>query len=92
MLTYYSPSVYHSLQFKNFLVPIAFGLGLFVMSMIAISWEYAYIIPYIYCTLNFMSKHRHIDPHVHIHLLALAYTTVFIVIGYILYVTKKEKG
>ncbi len=80
------------LQFKNFMVSLGVGLGLFVASMIALVWKYAYLVPYAYCTLYFESKHTRFPPGVNIHVNSLAYFAVFVVAAYILYIRKKEKG
>jgi lantibiotic transport system permease protein len=79
------------LQFKNFLVPLGIGIGLFVASMIGISWKYNYTIPYIYCTLNFIGNGNP-EPNINIHWIAFVYFLVITLISYILYIRKKEKG
>ncbi len=81
-----------SLQFKNFLVPIGFGLGFYVVAMIAINWKYGYLVPYAYCTLMFMGKQSPIDPSINLHGWALAYFLLFTLAAYLLYLFKKEKG
>jgi hypothetical protein len=81
-----------SLQFRNFLVPIGTGLGLYVASMISVFWKYGYLNPYSYCALNFLKKNSKVDPTVNIHAWAAGYFVLFTVLSYILYVTKKEKG
>jgi hypothetical protein len=81
-----------SLQFKNFLVPIAAGLAFFVGSIIAISWKYAFIIPYTYCSLTFMNSQGRFSKSVSLHVLAVAWFILFIAAAYILYITKKQKG
>lgn len=83
-----------SLRFKNFLVPVGIGLALLVASMFAVQWQYGYTFPYTYCILNFLGKEEvnmnNIETN--IHLFAGIYFVVFTVAGYILYITKKEKG
>ena len=81
-----------SLQFKNFLVPLGIGIGLFVASMIAMSWKHGYLIPYIFCTLTFVGPGSDVRSPVSIHFVALAYFFVFTIISYILYLNKREKG
>lgn len=81
-----------SLQFKNFLVPIAAGLAFFVGSIIAMSWKYASIIPYTYCSLTFMNSQGRFSQSVNLHVLAFSWFIFFIAVAYILYVTKKQKG
>lgn len=79
-----------SLQFKNFLIPIGIGVGLLVASLIALNWKYGYIIPYTYCGYGFLSSNG-IKPGVTVGYWATGYTIGFLVLAYILYLTKKEK-
>lgn len=81
-----------SLQFKNFLIPVGAGLALTVGGLIALSWKYAYIIPSSYTALYFLQTR---DNTTHIHNLqvwSLCYFTLFSLLGYWLYISKKEKG
>jgi len=79
-----------SLQCKNFLVPIGVGLALYVAAMFGLSWRYSYTMPYSYPALNFFAGKNH-QPTTAVWW-ATAYFIVFMVAGYILYITKKEKG
>jgi hypothetical protein len=78
-----------SLLFRNFLVPLGVGLGLYVASMIGVHWRYGYWIPYTYPAYNFMGNAAQKD---HTHYWAAGYTVFFIGLAYILYITRKEKG
>jgi len=82
------------LQFRNFLVSIAGGIGVWLAAVIALinSWKYSYVIPYIYSSLNFFRTVGQYKDTAHIHYWALFYFVVFMVAGYLLYITKKEKG
>lgn len=79
------------LQFKNFLVPLGLGIGLYVASMIALSWKYGYTVPYIYLPLNVM-RGSSVDPDVNRHIFAGIYFGLLMLISYILFITKKEKA
>ena len=81
-----------SLQFKNFLVPIAGGFALLITSLLALNWKYGYLIPYTYCPLNFKENQGKVDVAVNIHACSLIYFTALTIISYILYIKKKEKG
>ncbi len=81
-----------SLQFKNFLVPVGAGLGLYVGSVIALFWKYGYTIPYCYAALDFAKKNTRVDQTVNFHAWAFGYFAGLTIIGYILYLSKKEKG
>lgn len=77
-----------SLQFRNFMVPIGAGLGLYILSMIVMKWEYAFIVPYIYSVAAFMGDHFNTN----IYLWALGYSLIFSVAGYLLFLYKKERN
>ncbi len=81
-----------SLRYRNFLVPLGIGLGLYVASMIAVHWKYGYLFPYTYCAYNFMPRAGELKNKDSIHLLALGYTIALLGVSYILYISKKEKG
>jgi len=84
-----------SLQFKNFLIPIGVGLIVWVLSIGMLSWEYSFLIPYAYCSLDFVSQPGQKFPRqfpINLQLLAFVYFLIFIFVGYILYLAKKEKG
>lgn len=78
-----------SLRFKNFLVPLGAGLGLYVASMIAVHWRHGYWIPYTYSAYNFMGQAA---STFHTHYWAAGYAVLFTGLAYILYITRKEKG
>jgi len=78
-----------SLRFKNFLIPLGAGLGLYVASMIAVHWRHGYWIPYTYSAYNFMGG---AGATFHTHYWAAGYSVLFIGLAYILYITRKEKG
>jgi lantibiotic transport system permease protein len=80
-----------SLQFRNFLIPLGAGLGLYVGAMIAAHWKYGYTVPYTYATLEYIGA-RSPSGAVNFHAWAAAYFCGFLVLAYILYITKKEKG
>jgi hypothetical protein len=81
-----------SLQFRNFLVPLGLGIGLYVASMMATIWKYGYIVPYAYCALNFTRNKTGTGAYKDFHWWALAYFGLFTILGYILYITKKDKS
>jgi hypothetical protein len=84
-----------SLQFKNFLVPVGAGFVIWFLGIGLLSWEYSYLFPYNHGAINFLSgagqfANRKIP--VNTELLALVYFAALTVLGWFLYVTKKEKG
>ena len=81
-----------SLQFKNFLVPIGAGLALSVGGLIAISWKYSYMIPSAYSALYFLQSKSTAVPAHNLPLLSIGFFMLFGMLGYLLYISKKEKG
>ncbi|PBQ32459.1 hypothetical protein CNR22_11985 [Sphingobacteriaceae bacterium] len=79
------------LQFKNFLVPLGLGIGLYVASMIALSWKYGYLVPYIYLPLNVL-RGSSVDFEINRHFFAGLYFVFFMLLSYLLFITKKEKA
>lgn len=74
-----------SLRFRNFLIPLGVGLGLYVASMVAVHWRYGYTIPYTYCAYDLYAKPG-------THYWAAGYAAGFMVLAYIIYITRNEKG
>lgn len=81
-----------SLQFSNFLVAVGGGIGLWIMSLAVLSWKYGYLFPYTYCGLYYLRLVGRSTQSAPIHLWALGYFVVFVAAGYILFLTKKQKG
>lgn len=84
-----------SLHFKNFLVPVGAGFAVWFLGVGLLSWEYSYLLPYNHGAIAFLTAAGHFAGRripVGLELLALIYTAAFIVAGWFLYVTKKEKG
>jgi hypothetical protein len=81
-----------SLQFKNFLVPISVGLALVIGGLIALRWQYAYTIPSSYSALYFLQTNSKAGVSHNLVQWSLFYFTAFILLGYWLYIAKKEKG
>ncbi|MFY0256360.1 ABC transporter permease [Chitinophaga sp. 30R24] len=77
-----------SLQFRNFLLPIGAGLGMYIAGMIAIHWKYAIFIPYVYSAYCLMETQY--GPRIYIY--SCAYFLLFSILGYILFITKKTRG
>ena len=84
-----------SLKYRNFLVPVGAGFLFWIGALGSLSWKYGYIVPYSYCMYNYLKGEtvtKAAIPALNIHLLAFGYFVVITLLGYILYVTKKEKG
>lgn len=81
-----------SLQFRNFLIPIGAGLALVVGSLIALSWKYIYLLPYSYTALFYLQSEGKAAMLHNIFAWSLGYFILFTLLGYMLYLFKKEKG
>lgn len=84
-----------SLQFKNFLVPVGAGFAIWFLGVGMLAWDYSYILPYNHGTIDFLMSSNQFNrkiPPINIQLLAVIYFVVITAAGYILYITKKEKG
>lgn len=81
-----------SLKFKNFIVPVGIGFSLLVLALLALNARHGYLMPYIYVPLNFRQNQGNVDPAMNRHYWATAYFTLFIVLGYILYTTQKDRS
>lgn len=80
-----------SLHIRNFMIPIGIGIALLLASMIALSWKYGYVLPYTYCSLQYMANDSRIDSSVNIYAWAISYFTVFTLINYVLYLNNGQK-
>ena len=80
-----------SLRWKNFLVPLGVGLGFYVASMAAVHWRYGYTIPYTYCAYESFGP-RALRKGIDIHVWSAGYFVLLLVLAYILYISRKEKG
>lgn len=76
---------------RNFLVPIGVGIVLWMLGIIAIKWPYSYWIPYTYCTYQ-VTKHKYVPAWMPVEMWALAYAVLFTGVGYIIYITRKDKS
>lgn len=80
------------LQFKNFLIPVGTGLAMVIGGLIVISWKYIYLFPTSYPTLYYVKVTANKFPGHNLLLWSTSYFIGFTVLGYILYLFKKEKG
>ncbi|MBL7931725.1 MAG: ABC transporter permease [Bacteroidia bacterium] len=81
-----------SIQFRNFLIPLGVGLGLYVCAIISVRWEYGYWIPYTYNMLNFRPGDSPISKAFNHHAWAITYFGIITLVSYVMFVKKKEKG
>jgi lantibiotic transport system permease protein len=79
-----------SLLFRNFMIPLGVGMGLFIASLIGMSWKYCYLIPYTYLSSFFMNNTDNLmDKGINIYWCAVGYFALFMVLSYIVYLVKK---
>jgi lantibiotic transport system permease protein len=84
-----------SLRFKNFLVPVGVGFVAWVAALAALRWKFGFLVPYTYCMFNYLKDEpvtKAVMPTVNFHWFAAGYFILFTVMGFGLFVTKREKG
>jgi lantibiotic transport system permease protein len=83
-----------SLQFKNFFVPIGVGFAIWVLGIGMTSWEYCYLLPYNQAVTEFLRSSGNLKRELNVNLpmLAIGYFLIITIAGYVLYLTKREKG
>lgn len=81
-----------SLQIKNFIVPIGIGLAFTIGGVMAFTWKYAFTLPYAYTGLHYLQEKNKIVPAHNLLIWAAIYFLVFCLLGFWLYIRKKEKG
>lgn len=83
-----------SLRFKNFLVPVGVGFALIIASMFALSWEYGYVFPYTYTSLNYFQSTGagSSAADISFHWLALGYFVLINFVNYLIFSRRTEKG
>ena len=82
-----------SLQFKNFLVPLGIGFFLWMLCLGFLSWEHSYIFPYAYSSLDHFANSGDLPARKYnLQIIAIGYFAVFTLAGYLLYITKRDKG
>jgi hypothetical protein len=81
-----------SIHIRNFMVPIGIGIAMVIASLIAVSWEYGFLLPYTYCSMQFLIHDNRIDPNVNIYGWSVGYFVLFTVLNYILYIKQKNRG
>lgn len=77
--------------FRNFMLPMGIGIALFVASLISVSWKYGGALPYTWPALEFMQTNvasAYLYPQGWI---PYAYSAAFLVLGFIIYRTRKIK-
>jgi hypothetical protein len=81
-----------SLRFRNFLVPIGFGLMAWLGSFILINnWKYAYLSPYSHMPM-LVSSGKEVLEQINIFALSAVYFAATTCVGYILFCMQKERG
>jgi len=81
-----------SLRFKNFLVSIGAGFILWVFALSSLSWTYGHLVPHTYSMLDYLKVVGKYNRPINIHLLAGIYFVLFTVVGYVLYITRRDKS
>ncbi len=84
-----------ALRFRSFVIPLGAGLALWITALGGLPWEFNYVIPYSYpaidYTLDVPSRVSHSLP-ASTRILATAWFLALTAAGYVLYVTRKDRG
>lgn len=84
-----------ALHFRNFMVSLGVGMAQWIVVIGCLSWQYLYIFPYSYITLDYAlisSKRNLIPPPVDLHVLALGYFLCITLVSFVLHTIKEERG
>ena len=84
-----------ALRFRNFMVPMGVGMVIWITAIGALPWEYNYVVPYAHAVIDYtmtvQSRVAHALP-APVPAIASLYFAVFVLMGYVVYVTKGDKG
>jgi hypothetical protein len=84
-----------SLRFKSFVAPVGIGLGLLIGALIAfgMGWEHVDKLPFAFPALTLQSMVKGHAPLIARHeWYSIAYTAIFLVLGYLDLRFRKERG
>ncbi|MGE0246559.1 MAG: ABC transporter permease [Pyrinomonadaceae bacterium] len=83
-----------SLQFRNILVPLGGGFAIWMAGAISLSWKYSYLFPYLHGAIDFVVGEGRLDLVIPINmqLLSLIYFSASVIVGYLLFILKRERG
>ena len=84
-----------ALRFRSFVVPIGIAVALWILALGSLAWQFNYLFPYGYATIDYtievQSRVNHQLP-ASTRVLAMGCFAVFTLAGYVLYVTKRDRG
>ncbi len=82
-----------SLRFRNFIVPIAIGLALLILSLALLQWEHIYKMPYAAPVLTFLSIRNKVPGLIQHHEWnTIGYFLTFTLLAYLDLLFRREKG
>ena len=83
-----------ALRFRTFLTPLGIGMALWILSIGTMSWRYRYLVPYSYAGIDYLQVeyHRQMAMPASPPAIAGGCFLVFTIIGYALYVSRRDKG
>ncbi len=67
-------------------------LVMWILSLSVLSWKYGYLFPYAYCGLHYLRTVGKYSQWTPLELYAAAYFAIFCVVGWFLYITKRQRG
>jgi hypothetical protein len=84
-----------ALRSRHFLVPLGAGFIAWILALGLLQWRYAYVFPYTYTMLDYLGDgpaSKVFVPEVGTQPFALGWFVLFAIAGYVLFVTKPQKG
>ena len=83
-----------AIRLRSFLTPLGIGMALWIFSVGTVSWHLSWTVPYSAATLDYLKVEyqRAVPLPASPPVIAAAYFLVFTVVGFVLYVRKRERG
>ena len=84
-----------ALRFRNFMVPMGIGMVIWIVALGALPWEYNWIVPYSHGIIDYTSTVQSRVAHAvpaPLPAIASLYFAAFVLVGYVAYVTRGDKG
>lgn len=81
-----------SLRFKNFLVPVGAGIALWIVSIAVLPWKWGWLFPYTYGPYHYLETSGKVVLKRPMDVYSMIYFGLFVITGYVMYVSRKEKG
>jgi lantibiotic transport system permease protein len=84
-----------ALRCRSFVMPLAIAVALWILALASLGWEFNYLFPYGYATIDYTTEVRSRVSHAlpaSTRVLALGCFVAFTLAGYVLYVRQQDRG